>query len=148
MTMFPALKRELLFWLIVAGVMAGYIALGTRLARHVPPEPDMKPGRVWSMDSLRDHFAAVRQRRDAQQRHNDFLRIWYCWGTAVGVGLILIYSWKHPPWSARVNDAPPRDRTAKPGPRVLPVSRSAMLRMAATLLVVIVALVLIAALSL
>jgi len=140
------LKRELLFWLIAMAVMTGYIALGPQLAPEVPPEPKAESGRVLTMDEAVAHFAQRRERRDAVQRRNEFLRDWYRWGAAVGIGLVLIYTWLRPPWRAADDGKPPRrDQRGKTDSR-LPISRRALVTMAAALLLIIVSMVLLAAL--
>jgi hypothetical protein len=140
------LKRELLFWLIAMAVMAGYIALGPQLAPVVPPEPESESGRVLTMDEAVTLFAQRRERREASQRRNEFLRDWYRWGAAVGIGLVLVYTWLHPPWRAADAGKPPRrDQRGKTDSR-LPVSPQALIAMAAALLLIIVGMVLIAAL--
>jgi hypothetical protein len=147
------LKRELLFWLVAAGVMGGYIALGGWLAPQVPPEPERGFGiiKLKNTEDLQRELTRMREeqeaRKDAQRRHNEFLRDWYRWGAAVAIALVLIHTWIRPPWRPPVErDSKPNGRPAKPASRALPVSRRAMFLMAATLLLVIAALVFVASL--
>lgn len=149
------MKRELLFWLIAAAVMAGYIALGGWLAPEVPPEPERKIGviKLNNTADLQRELARIRAEqeahREAQRRRNEFLRDWFRWGAAVAVAVVLIYTWVRPPWRPSAEREPkPKDRPMKPTQRPLPVSRRAMFFMAMTLLLVIAGLVLIAALFL
>lgn len=150
--MSPLLKRELLVWLVAAVLIAGYILLGRWLAPDVPPAPEQSEPDVVNirgLEELAKKLKADRERSEAKFERQRFLLKWYQWGAGVGLVLIFVYSWFRPPWRVPAEgdavDASPRSR---PGGVAradfwdrLPISRSALLMLLATvvLLAVLVA---------
>lgn len=140
------LKRELLFWLCSAAAIGAYVAAGHWLA----PRPLPKPERSASPEgpvNLKTVVEQLRKDNEAQQawkrslnERNRFLRNWYRWGAGVGIVLVLIYTWRHPPWRLTDNgDARQPNRRSKQTTG-LPVSRHLVIGLLAILVFLTVAL--------
>ena len=91
-------KRELVFYGVVALCVAAYLGLGHFLAPDVPPEPEKTTGKVYTLETFLEETRLRKQRGKADLERRRFLQRWYQWGAGGGIVLILIYSWWRPPW--------------------------------------------------
>lgn len=141
------LKRELLVWLIAAGVIAGYVALGRWIAPAQPPEPEPRANlvNVKSTKQLIDRLKADQDERERYRQavlaRQEFLLRWYQWGAAAGLILVFAYTWWRPPWYVSDKVDKSRSQTTR-GRTRLPISQKALILFAATVALVIVLIVL------
>lgn len=145
--MSSALKRELLFWVIVVAAIVGYLGVGWLVAPTVPPEtPAESGGVVDSKDGLDRLIADLRQRKerkDAIDRRNEFLQRWHQWGAGVGLVLLIVYTLWRPPWRTPDETPEPDSPKAKPRGKSLPMSARAMFLFTSCIVLAVALLVLI-----
>jgi len=145
-----ALRREILFWLIAAVVVAGYVGMGHWLAPGIPREPALKTDKPNSLHDFIQWTKANQQRKEAIAAHNEFVRRWYQWGAGIGIVLILFLTWWRPPWrepaSSFGNTSEGAGATSRRASVLdaLPISRTALLGMLTTLMLFIAVIVVLA----
>ena len=146
--MLKLFKRELLFALIVALLLGGYLGVGEWLAPEVPAEINTPISKVVSWEQFRKEAQEgvnQRKRRNAAiVERAQFLKTWYQWGAGVGLVLFLAYTFWRPPGVADPSQA----KTGKPtGTALAPkmfagqLSRRAVVMMLGTLMLLVIIIV-------